>query len=135
MRKVLKSIVLVTSVVVTSCGVETEQDTLWDEVDRYANEVVGNCLDPKYKELCSEKLVVLKALDPEEEDYGSICWTENQTGKERRGLAISESLLNKSTNRSKTIYELIFSCLRWGRESKYPLSFAEFTDDLNLSVQ
>lgn len=134
MRKVLKSIVLVTSVVITSCGTETKEDTLLDEINRYANDVVGSCLDSKYKEMCSEKLIVVKLLDPEEEYYDSICWTENQTGKERRGLAISQTLLNKSKSRLNTVYEKTFDCLRWGREDKYPLSFQTFADDLNLQT-
>jgi hypothetical protein len=134
MRKILSNILIFSSITFASCGTETREDTLTDEINRYANDLTGSCLDSKYKELCSEKLVVVKLLDPEEEDYGSICWTENQTGKERRGLAISQTLLNKSNSRLNTTYEKIFECLRWGREEKYPLSFEMFADDLNLQT-
>jgi len=126
----MKKSLLFALFLISSCGHETEEDRLQDELNDGFKEFALLC----EKTNCATQMpkpYVAKLLDPNENHYGWICWTAIYTAEpnvEKIGIAVSPGLL-KNKNPKNVIYEKTLECLAWlGRST---MSFSDFTTNAN----
>ena len=111
--------------VLTGCGLYTEEDRLEDQLNDSVRDFTQSC----EKQECAlniPKPSIAKVLGPGELHFDYMCWTWDEQGSEKLGIAINPNLL-KNKHIKTVVYQKTFDCLAWLGRTK--MSLLEFAND------